>query len=69
MHTTRSSILIHINPHCPQLGPRMLDLAHQFLVRFGYVIERHDAVAESSEEVCAKSYEGPERQLDGGHCQ
>jgi len=44
----------------------LLDLGHQFLVRFGNIIEGKDAPSELEEEVGAEGYECPEGKLSGG---
>lgn len=54
---------IHINPITPQLLPRHLDLAHQLLIRFRYIIERKNTPPKLEQEVGTERYENPEGKL------
>lgn len=58
IHTTL--FLIHSDPHLSQVRLGEFDLAHEFLVRLGAVVEGEDAPAEAAEKVRAEGDEGPE---------
>lgn len=55
--------LVHRDAQLSQLDLGRLDLAHQFVVGLGHVIEGQHAPAEADEEVRAEGNEGPEREL------
>ncbi len=56
--------LVDINAQGSQVLLRLLDLAHEFLVRLGGVAEGEDAPAEAGEEVRAERDEEPEGKLN-----
>lgn len=62
IHSPRSS-LVDIDTQLSQVGLSLVNLRHQLLVRLGDIVEGHDVVAESGEEVCAEGNESPEGEL------
>ena len=58
-----SNTLIHIDPILLQLFPCHIDLPHQFLMRFRYIIECENAPPQLEEEIGTEGYESPEREL------
>jgi hypothetical protein len=61
--TPPTNALVNSNALGPEFSLRLLDLAHQFLVCVGYIVESEDAVTEFEEEVCAERHKGPEWEL------
>jgi len=52
---------IHSHTPLPQIRLSLIDLFHELLMRFRYIVEREDAVAKIEEEVCAERHDGPQR--------
>ena len=52
--------LVDVDALFPEIGPRLVNFAHQFVVCIGHVVEGEDAPAQLEEEVRAKGYNGPE---------
>src|SRR5690606_25497621 len=59
----RTSRLIHIHSHLPQLGPCLIDLSLQLDLFLLLLLERQHAVRQSGEEVEAESENGVEWNL------
>lgn len=57
------SRLVHVDAQLPQIRLGQVNLAHQLLMRRGYIVEGHNIPTKSKEEICAKRDESPEGQL------
>jgi len=56
-------VFAHVHPLSLEVNSSLLYLLLDFPVRFWYIVEGEDAVAELEQEVCAKGDEGPEGYL------
>lgn len=62
-HAPRCDPLIYRDASLPEIRLCLINLLHELLMRFRYVIEGEYAVAKLEQEECAEGDDGPERKL------